>query len=122
MQLDGHMIEVIDPTQGDLQEIDFIGSGVLMFPVEILEAIKKPWFYETIDPSNMQRMANMDCMFVWRLKREGHARVWVDTTIKVGHCHVFNVDETFQHRFEDWKANGNGDPNICRYAPTTASL
>jgi len=115
---DGHMIEVLDPTAGDVQDCDFIGSGVLMFPTDILQSLKQPWFYETIDPSNMQRLANMDCTFVWRLKAEAFCQVWVDTTIKVKHSHVFDVDESYQHRFEDWKANGKGDPNICRYAPT----
>lgn len=111
------MIEVLDPAAGEMQDCDFIGSGVLMFPTDVLLSLKQPWFFETVDPSNMQRLANMDCTFVWRLKAEVHCQVYVDTTIKVKHAHVFNVDETYQHRFEDWKANGVGDPNICRYAP-----
>lgn len=121
MKLDGDMIEVIDPAVAPVQEVDFIGSGVLMFPTATLEMLKKPWFYETIDPSNMQRLANMDCTFVWRLKLEGQARVWVDTTIKVKHSHVFDVDESYQHRFLDWKARGIGDPNICAYAPVVGA-
>jgi hypothetical protein len=121
MQLDGDMIEIINPADGDIQPCDFIGSGVLMFPTTVLQALRKPWFYETIDPTNMQRLANMDCTFVWRMKMEGHAQCYVDTTIKVKHCHVFDVDESFQHRFDDWKQSGKGDPNICRYAKATAN-
>jgi hypothetical protein len=118
---DGHMIEVIDPQAAAMQEVDFIGSGVLMFPVDVLQSLKRPWFFETIDPANMQRLANMDCNFVWRLKTEGNCRVWLDATIQVQHSHVFHVDESFQHRFEDWKADGAGDPDICRYVATTAT-
>jgi hypothetical protein len=39
---------------------------------------------------------------------------YVDTTIKVNHTHVFEIDETFPDRFADW-ADGWGDPNICNY-------
>ena len=43
--------------------------------------------------------------------------MFVDATIKVKHSHVFDVDESYQHRFLDWKDQAVGDPNICRYAP-----
>jgi len=111
------MMEPIDPAAGDLQECDFIGSGVLMFPVDVLKGLRQPWFFETVDPTNMQRLANMDCNFVWRLRAEAHVRVWVDTTIKVGHAHVFTVDESYQDRFADWTTPGIGDSSICRYQP-----
>ena len=48
-------------------------------------------------------------------------RVWVDTTIKVKHSHVFDVDETYQERFRDWTTKGIGDANICRYVLTTTA-
>lgn len=110
-------MECIEVSDGDLQECDFIGSGVLMFPTDVLRGLRQPWFFETIDPRNMQRLANMDCNFVWRLRSEAHVRVWVDTTIKVGHAHVFTVDETYQDRFADWTTPGIGDKTICRYTP-----
>jgi hypothetical protein len=53
------MMEPIDPAAGDLQECDFIGSGVLMFPADVLRGLRKPWFFETVDPTNQQRIANM---------------------------------------------------------------
>lgn len=112
---DGHMIEILDVAAGDMQDCDFIGSGVLMFASDLLQSLDKPWFFETVDKTTMQRLANMDCNFVWRLKQEAHSQVWVDTTIKVGHAHVFTVDDTYQDRFADWATPGNGDSNICRY-------
>lgn len=111
------MMEPIDPADGPLQECDFIGSGVLMFPTDVLRGLRKPWFFETVDPTNQQRIANMDCNFVWRLRAEAHVRVWVDTTIKVGHAHVFTVDDSYQERFADWTTPGIGDSSICRFAP-----
>jgi hypothetical protein len=115
--ISGEMMEPIDPDEGDLLECDFIGSGVLMFPADVLRGLKHPWFFESVDPTNMQRLANMDCNFVWRLRSEAFCRVFVDTTIKVKHAHVFNVDETFQDRFRDWMTPGIGDSSICRFQP-----
>lgn len=121
IHIDADMMECVEVSDGDLQECDFIGSGVLLFPADVLRGLRQPWFFESVDPTNMQRLANMDCNFVWRLKAEAHVRVWVDTTIKVKHSHVFDVDETYQNRFEDWKVKGIGDANICRYAPIAAA-
>lgn len=115
MKVDADLIEVIDPAAGELQEVNFIGSGVLLFHRDHVLALKRPWFVETIEPQSYQRLANMDCTFVWRLQREGHARVLVDTTIKVRHLHAFEIDETFSDRFADWARPGAGAPDICRY-------
>ena len=112
MDLDFDMVHIIDPADGDIQPVNFIGSGVLMFHRDHLLALEKPWFRETIHWEDMKRTANMDCTFVWRLQREAYARAWVDTTIKVKHAHVFGIDETFSGRFADW-AIGGGEREIC---------
>lgn len=121
LQLNPEMIEVIDPKDGDLQRVNFIGSGVLMFQKDHLLALPAPWFSEMVDHASQNRIANMDCRFVWRLQKEAHAKVWVDTTIKVKHLHVFHIDETFQTRFDDWMEPDKGDPAICRYQPLTTA-
>lgn len=120
MAQDADMIETIDPADGEMQQVNFIGSGVLMFERAHLEALERPWFMETIDRASYNRTANMDCTFVWRLQMEAHAKVWVDTTIKVKHLHAFPIDETYSDRFEDWQKPGAGDPAICRYPQTAA--
>jgi len=107
--LDADMVEVIDPQKGDLQRVDFIGSGVLMFPVADLLAIKKPWFAETYTPESMKRLATMDTTFVWELATQAGAKCWVDTTIKVRHLNIFEIDDTYQHRFGDWEETGYGE-------------
>lgn len=107
-------LELIDSDDGDIQEVNFIGSGVMMFHRDHLLALRKPWFFERINPETQIRVASMDTTFCWRLQSEAHARVWCDTTIKVRHLHTFEVDETFQHRFDDW-ADGGGDPQVCMY-------
>lgn len=121
MTQDADMIEVIDPAAGDMQQVNFIGSGVLLFHRDHVLSLAKPWFAETIERENYQRLANMDCTFVWRLQREAGARVWVDTTIKVRHLHAFEIDDTYSDRFVDWMTPGAGAPDICRYAPAPTS-
>ena len=106
------MFVPIDPADGDLQRVDVIGSGVLMFDATVIEALGKPWFYYGVN-EDMQRVADMDSRFVWRLREEVQAQVWVDTTIKVKHIHPFEIDDSFQSRFADWAASGNED-EICK--------
>lgn len=115
----GDMIEYIRPEDGEMQRINFIGSGVFMFHRDHLAMMKRPWFFEKVDPETQNRTASMDTTFCWRLQSEAHATVWVDTTIKVKHLHTFEVDETFQNRFADW-ADGGGDPNVCLYPKEAA--
>ena len=108
--------ESIDVNDGDLQRIDFIGSGVIMFKAADLEQLKKPWFWDRIeDGERLIRRPGGDVSFVWALQRELGVQMWVDTTIDVKHLHIFEVDETFPERFADWSQPGNGDPTVCVY-------
>lgn len=117
-----HGLEVVDPAAGDLQRIDFIGSGVIMFDADHLLALKRPWFFEKVDQRTQQRTACMDTTFCYRLRSEAYAQVWVDTTIKVRHLHAFAIDETFPARFDDWAQPGAGEAAICNYAaPASAA-
>ena len=96
---------IIDPKDGDLQRVDTIGSGVLMFQRDHLFSIKRPWFRDTVANYEMwERIANMDTGFVHRLRTEAHADVWVDTSIKVKHLHIFAINEGFHERL--------GVPNV----------
>ena len=92
----------IKPGDGDVQEIDLIGTGVFMFPTELLHHLKKPWFKVPIDFETYRRTCAEDGLFIVRLKQEAKARIFVDTTIKVKHSHVFDIDESFLQRFPDW--------------------
>jgi len=105
---------VIMLVPAEMQQVQFMGSGVLMFPSILLAYLKRPWFFETVQRETYTRFANQDVNFVWRLQEEALAKVWVDTTIKVGHIHSFVIDETFQDRFPDW-TTGHGDPEIAKY-------
>lgn len=109
--------EVINPADGDVQRVNFIGSGVLMFHRDHLLALEKPWFREMVNPETYQRLSSMDTTFVWRLQSEAEAKVWVDTTIPVEHLHIFSIDRSYSDRFQDWKERGKGDPVVCQFEP-----
>lgn len=94
--------ETIDKSKGDVQEIDVIGSGAIMFPANLLNRLKKPWFKDDLDYSTCKRKQLDDSIFVWRLRHEAGASIYVDTTINIKHAHIFHIDETYQKRFYDW--------------------
>lgn len=108
MEKDGDMLELINPEDGGLQRVDFIGSGCIMFPSSDVRALAPPWFGEKYHELTWRREATMDTTFVWRLHLEAGANIWLDTTIKIGHLNVFEIDDTYQHRFSDWVEAGYG--------------
>lgn len=104
-----HMVKLIDPAEGDVQRVDFIGSGCIMFPVSILLALDFPWFYEVYGEKTLTRRSTMDSTFMFRLRWEGGAQCWVDTTIKIRHLNIFEIDDSYQYRFSDWVEAGYGN-------------
>ena len=116
MKTDGDMLYVIDPADGDLQRVHIIGSGVLMFQKDHLLGLERPWFFDHTDPKTQHRIADMDTRFVWRLQEDIGAEVWVDTTIKVKHLHVFEIDDTFSDRFKDWTNPETANRSICKFS------
>jgi hypothetical protein len=120
--LDSDMMQRIDPATGDLQRVDVIGSGVLMFDAGVIEALDKPWFWYKRDHDTQQRSADMDTTMVWRLRSEVQAKVWVDTTIQVTHISDMEIDDTFQYRFNDWMEVGAADPDIFKTVPIETDI
>ena len=84
---------VIDPKEADIQKIDFIGSGVLMFAVKHLLRMKEPWFDHKFIDKKKNHDNTTDTLFVHRLGKEAGIQVWVDTTIEVGHIQAFPIDK-----------------------------
>lgn len=113
---DRAQLEIVNPADGPMQRIDFIGSGCIMFDTDHLLALRAPWFFETINPQTQQRTACMDTKFCYRLQLEAGAQVWVDTTIRIKHLHDMPIDESFPDRFEDWAVPGTGPKDLCAYA------
>ena len=99
----------IDLSQGTVQPIDVIGSGVLMFPASAIKKMKKPWFEYLHDSNLSKKTGGCDSKFVWNLNRQAGYQVYVDTTIKVQHANVFLIDDTYSDRFSDWGEENKGE-------------
>ena len=109
----GKAFEPINPDDGELQEAEFPTSACVMFKAGVLERLERPWYFNKYDPQDWTNIQGEDGVFFYNLKQAG-VKSWVDTTIKIKHCHVFQIDETFPERFADW-ADGGGEPEICNY-------
>jgi len=106
-RIENGVAEKIDPQAAPLQRVDFLGSGLVLFPAGLLEKVSKPWMAYEITGDNWQRKANADTGFFWRLQTEAGAKAWVDTTIKVKHCHVSEIDAPMRSKevhFEHFRA------------------
>jgi hypothetical protein len=101
-------------------EIDFIGTGVVMFETKDLLRLKRPWLSNEIaDGERLTRRASADVAFVHSFVHQLRLSLFVDPTIDVRHLHTFEIDETFSERFADWAEPGKGDPSICNYPEST---
>lgn len=111
---DGQFVPV-DPEDGELQSCEFPTSAAMLFSAEFLRRLSKPWYYTTHKPDDWSQVHGEDATFVLRMQRELGITAWVDTSIRVRHAHVFEIDETFSERFSDWSEPGVGDDRICGY-------
>ena len=106
--------EVVEPSEGEIIEVDFPTSACILFSAEDLKKLNKPWYYNKFDPLTYEMLKGEDGDFFVRMKYLG-IKSYVDTTIKVKHAHIFEIDETFPDRFADWAEKGKGDSNITKY-------
>lgn len=101
-------VEMIVGPDVPSQEIHIIGTGNLMFKVDVVRDMKLPWFREVLkaDDRLFQRHFIQDCYFVFRCTVLGGATLWLDTTIDVKHMMVMPIDETYSERFADKARQG----------------
>lgn len=116
-----HFEPITREQHGDLVQIHAAGTGAIMFPASALVKMPRPWFIELPSYPGFERSACADTPFITRLQTHAGLDLWCDTTIEVGHLHVFRIDRTFSKRFADWEFGG-GDPAICSYVSNPAAL
>jgi len=102
LSMSAETLEMIDPSDGPYQKVAVVGSGAIMFDVDLLHNLKKPWFREADADDDAWRPASMDTTFVWRMCQEAGGRFLCDQTINVAHLDVFPIDESYPERFNDW--------------------
>jgi len=92
------------------QEIHMIGTGSLMFKVEVVLDMKMPWFQEIIKKDGLYgRQCIQDSHFVYRCVVENGFKLYLDTTIEQKHVMVFPIDKSYKKRFAD-KAGDRWNP------------
>lgn len=108
--------ELVTREDGPLVRVQAVGTGVLMFPADVLRSMSTPWCVEIPTQPDFDRGSTADVGFVEKLQTEARLEIMCDTTVKVTHLHTFEIDDSFSERFKDW-ADGGGDPWLCDYKP-----
>lgn len=115
----GQDFEPVDASEGEVVEVDFPTSACALFAVEDLKKLPQPWYFFEYDTKTYRLVKGEDGLFFIRMKKHAGVLSYVDTTIRVRHAHVFEIDETFPRRFADW-ADGDGDPTMCAFKEKSA--
>lgn len=72
---------------GDLVEVDATGTGCLLFKMDVFDRIAEPWFKMEIRDDNP---VGEDIYFCDKARKAG-VRIFVDTSIEVGHLTTHTV-------------------------------
>lgn len=99
--VDGELVEVT-PADGEMVKADFPTSACNIIDSDLIFRLRRPWFKYTYDEKTWEEVEGEDSRFFYRINHELKEDTWIDTTIKVKHCHLFKIDETYSDRFSDW--------------------
>ena len=98
--------EIIDEKEmysGELVEVDATGTGCLLFNMEVFDRISPPWFkFDVCD----RKPVGEDIYFCSKARRSG-VRIFVDTSIQVGHLTTIEVNQTL-HKIAKLLTNNGG--------------
>lgn len=112
LELERSDANLINDDDAPSQEIHMIGTGTLMFKVEVVLYMKMPWFQEIIEKDGLySRKCIQDSHFVYRCTVENGFRLFLDTTIEQKHLNIFPIDKTYKERFAD-KAGDRWQPTM----------
>lgn len=82
-----------------LIKAEIIGTGVMLFESSALKGMDKPWFGDEHMPQTNEVKTMQDVAFVKKLNNMGY-QSWCDTRIIVKHIGEFEIDDTWQWRFD----------------------
>jgi hypothetical protein len=83
---------------GPIVKAEIMGTGVMLFEMDILKGMKKPWFGDMHLEGTNDVKVMQDVAFINKLNNSG-SQVWCDTRIIVKHLCVLEADDSFQIRF-----------------------
>lgn len=101
-RLDGTKYIPVTPEDGEMVRAEFPTHACCIFKAFDISRLNKPWYENKYDLKNWEEVEGEDSRFFLRMNRELSVDTWIDTTIKVKHCNVFKIDETYSNRFHDW--------------------
>ena len=76
---------------GRVIEVDATGAGCLLFNMEVFDKVKWPWFKQDVRDG---KPVGEDIYFCSRARAAG-IRIWVDTSIEVGHLTSMQIGKEF---------------------------
>ncbi len=86
---------------GELLEVDACGTGAVLYDCQVFYKIKPPWY--TFEPhivdGKQKGLIGEDIGMCIKLKKAGY-KIFVDTSVKIGHLTLFNVDESFSTLYQ----------------------
>lgn len=96
--IDGKMVPVPDDERytGDLIKIDSTGTGCILYNIEVFLKIDPPWFEITTENG---APLGEDINFCRKLRRIGEP-VYVDTSIKIPHLAMVEINRTFYELYK----------------------
>jgi len=83
-----------------LVECDAVGFGAVCIRMDLTKRLKEPYFMSTTNTGE-------DIWFCYRAKRDANARIFMDTSLKLGH--IKNPDIVDEDYFEKWVKDHNHD-------------
>lgn len=111
---DGTDFEPVDADSDPVVErCTFPTSACVMFHAEDIQKLRRPWYFYKFNFQDFRATQGEDGAWFYRMREELGIDSYVDKSIRVNHCHVFEIDETFPDRFADYAESG--PEALCNY-------
>lgn len=89
----------LDTYPDDLLEVDILGMGCTLIPMEVFRAIgPRPWFEYGLDDDGWPRVSE-DVPFCVKAQAAGF-KLFLDSTVKCGHVTSQVIDEKYHRRYQ----------------------
>lgn len=100
---DGGLLKVPDKEifSDEVIEVDATGAGCILFDMEVFKNVPEPWFFD-INKRLGKKGPGEDIGFCMKCRQAGYPIV-VDTSIKIGHLTLFEIEGKFYRLYSKLK-------------------
>lgn len=81
-------------------QVDVIGAGCMMMPLEVFQSIEKPYFKYIPECANPDKMVSEDMWFCTQLKKN-NIPIWMNSNVSCGHLSHYDVNEALYQNQRD---------------------